>query len=109
MQQRKRKMQQSPTIRRFQYRLNRWSLIALFFAIVLLIILYVSNVLAIQRRAREVAQLQERYQALVEENERLQQQVYQLESPERIQRIAMKRLGLRFSTTPPKVITPIER
>ncbi len=72
--------------------------------LVILIVLYVSNVLAIQQRAREVSQLREQYQALIEENERLQQQVYRLQAPERIQRIARERLGLQFSTHPPKVI-----
>ncbi len=94
----------SPAVRRFQYRLNRWSLLGLFVLLVILIVLYVSNVLAIQQRAREVSQLQEQYQALIEENERLQQQVYRLQAPERIQRIARERLGLQFSTHPPKVI-----
>lgn len=96
----------SASYQRIEQKFNRWSLIAFFFLTSIIIVLYVSNVLAIQKRSEEIMYLQQQYQSLLEETERLRRRAHQLQSAERIQEIAKNRLGLVFPSQPPIKISP---
>jgi len=77
--------------------LNRWSIFILLFVSALATVLYVSNVIQVNRLLREKDGLQHSLDSLHGVNQSLHTEVHRLQSSERITRIASERLGM----TPP--------
>jgi cell division protein FtsL len=69
-------------------------MLALFLAAVA-IVLYISNIIAVNRLAVEVNNLQQKYAAVMNDNEILRAEINRRSSLERIGRIANEQLGLR--------------
>jgi cell division protein FtsL len=76
---------------------------ALFLAAVA-IILYISNIIAVNRLAVEVNDLQQKYEAVMNSNEILRAEVNRRSSPERIGKIAVEQLGLQYPKQQPQVL-----
>lgn len=88
-----------------QYRLlNRWSIFLLLVMSSLIIILFVSNTLAINKLFEEVNVLKQEHRRLVQQNEVLQAKTVRLQSPERITEIAREKLGMTHPTTAPEIL-----
>ncbi|MGA9363802.1 MAG: septum formation initiator family protein [Bacteroidota bacterium] len=76
---------------------------ALFLAAVV-IVLYISNIIAVNRLAVEVSDLQQKYAAVMNGNEILRAEVNRRSSPERIGKIAVEQLGLQHPKQQPQVL-----
>lgn len=68
------------------------------------IVLYISNVIAVQQLVREVDALQTRYQQIMNEQEVLKAQINRMSSLERIRKMAEDDLGLRNPKDTPRWI-----
>lgn len=79
------------------------TLLFLFFAAVA-IVLYISNIIAVNRLAVEVNDLQQAYDAIRNENEILRAEINRRSSLERIGRLATEQLGLQHPKEPAKWI-----
>lgn len=79
------------------------TMIFLFFAAVA-IVLYISNIIAVNRLAVEVNELQQQYDAIRNENEILRAQINRRSSLERIGRLATEQLGLQHPKEQPQWI-----
>ncbi len=77
------------------------SMIFLFFA-ALAIILYISNIIAVNRLVVEVSELQQKYEAVKNGNEILLAEINRRSSLERIGKIAIEQLGLRHPKEQPQ-------
>jgi cell division protein FtsL len=75
----------------------------LFFAAVG-IILYISNIIAVNRLVVEVNDLQQKYAAVMNENEILRAEVNRRSSLERIGKIATEKLGLQHPKEQPQTL-----
>lgn len=73
------------------------------------IILYISNIIAVNRLAVEVGELQQKYEALVNGNEILRAEVNRRSSLERIGKIATEKLGLQYSKEQPRTLEVDEK
>ncbi len=88
-----------------QYRtLNRWSIFFLLLISSLIIVLFVSNTLEVNRLFEEVNTLRQEHRRLVQQNEVLQARSVRLQSPERITTIAREKLGMIHPSTAPEVL-----
>ena len=76
---------------------------ALFLAAVA-IVLYISNIIAVNRLAVEVNDLRQKYAAVMNGNEILRAEVNRRSSPERISKIALEQLGLQHPKQQPQVL-----
>ena len=76
---------------------------ALFLAAVV-IILYISNIITVNRLAVEVGELQQKYEALRNGNEILRAEINRRSSLERIGKIATDQLGLRYPKEQPQLL-----
>jgi cell division protein FtsL len=79
------------------------SMVALFFAAVV-ITLYISNIIAVNRLAGEVSELRQKYEALLNGNEILRAEVNRRSSLERIGKFAVEQLGMRYAKEQPRVL-----
>jgi cell division protein FtsL len=79
------------------------TMLALFLAAVA-IVLYISNIIAVNRLAVEVNDLQLKYAAVTNENEILRAEINRRSSLERIGRIANEQLGLQHPRQQPQVL-----
>jgi len=68
------------------------------------IVLYISNVIAVQQLVREVGVLRTRYQQILNEQEVLNAQINRMSSLERIRKMAEDNLGLRNPKDTPRWI-----
>jgi cell division protein FtsB len=68
------------------------------------IVLYISNVIAVQQLVREVGVLRTRYQQILNEQEVLKAQINRMSSLERIRKMAEDDLGLRNPKDTPRWI-----
>lgn len=68
------------------------------------IVLYISNVIAVQQLVREVGALRTRYQQILNEQEVLKAQINRMSSLERIRKMAEDDLGLRNPKDTPRWI-----
>jgi len=66
------------------------------------IVLYISNIIAVNRLAVEVNDLQQKYDAILNENEILRAEINRRSSLERIGRIATEQLGLQHPKEQPQ-------
>lgn len=76
------------------------TMIVLFVAAVA-IILYISNIIAVNRLVVEVSDLQQKYDSVINGNEILSAEINRRSSLERIGRIATEQLGLRYPKEQP--------
>jgi cell division protein FtsL len=68
------------------------------------IILYISNIIAVNRLVVEVNDLQQKYAAVMNENEILRAEVNRRASLERIGKIATEKLGLQHPKEQPQTL-----
>lgn len=101
---------ESPAQRPYPLRANRrgtrrkfstFNLIVLLLATGFAIVLYVNNVIVINRLSLEVSQLQQRYESILNVNATLQADVNKKSEWERIGSIASQQLGLRYPAEQP--------
>jgi len=81
---------------------------ALFLAAVA-IVLYISNIIAVNRLAVEVNDLQQKYAAVLNGNEILRAEINRRSSLERIGKIANEQLGLQHPEQQPQVLDVDEK
>jgi len=97
-----RPVKESPTLVRQRRLLNRWSIFALVFVSALATVLYVNNVITVNRLLRDSEAMRKSVDSLRDVNRSLQTEVFRLQSAERVTRIATERLGM---TPPPQAPT----
>ena len=98
-------VKESPTLVRQRRLLNRWSIFALVFVSALATVLYVNNVITVDKLLRETQAMKKSADSLRDVNQSLQTEVFRLQSAERVTRIATERLGMM---PPPQAPTVIE-
>lgn len=98
-------VKESPTLVRQRRLLNRWSIFALVFISALATVLYVNNVITVDRLLRETEAMRKSSDSLRTVNQSLQTEVFRLQSAERVTRIATERLGMTPPPAAPTVIT----
>ncbi len=84
--------------------LNRWSLIALLVVSAFGTVLYVSNVIAVNRLLRDGAVLGKQNDSLRVVNQNLEAETYRLQAAERVLREATSRLGMIAPERAPTVV-----
>lgn len=84
--------------------LNRWSIVILLFVSAVATVLYVSNVIQVNRLLREKDAIQRSLDSLHTVNQSLRTEVHRLQSSERITRIASEKLGMMPPTKAPTVL-----
>jgi len=84
--------------------LNRWSIFILLFVSAVATVLYVSNVIQVNRLLRERESLQHSLDSLHTVNQSVRTEVHRLQSSERITRIASQKLGMTPPTKAPRVL-----
>lgn len=82
--------------------LNRWSIFGLLFVSSVVIVLFVSNALAVNKLLFELDSLQKEHEKILHQNELLRQQIVQLQAADRITDIAHTKLGMIQAPTAPK-------
>lgn len=91
----------TPTERRVRRWLNRWSILALMVVAMVLVVLFISNSLAVKQRVIELNKMKAELQELRRGNELLKTKIIQLQSPGRITEIAKDKLGMTQSASAP--------
>ena len=86
-------------------RISTFNTIIILFGGGILIVLYVHNIITINRLAAEVGQLQARYEAIQNTNASLRAEVNRKSAWERIGKTATEQLGLTFPTEQPQKVT----
>ncbi|RPI69160.1 MAG: hypothetical protein EHM43_02695 [Ignavibacteriae bacterium] len=84
--------------------LNRWSLFALFAISAASTVLYVSNVIAVNRLSAECDALKHDVDSLHVLNQSLRTESYRLQSAERVTRIATEKLGMIAPEEAPTIL-----
>jgi cell division protein FtsB len=84
--------------------LNRWSLFLLLVVSAAATVLYVSNVIAVNRLLRDGAVLSKQNDSLRVVNQTLEAETYRLQAADRVLREATTRLGMIAPDRAPKVI-----
>jgi len=87
-------------------KVGKYRLVVLVLIIVgsLLIILYVANVIAVKSYLKEEVKLEKQLENYENRNHLLIKKINELESPERITKIAQERLGMIKPDVPPKIL-----
>ena len=98
-------VKESPTLVRQRRLLNRWSIFALVFVSALATVLYVNNVITVDKLLRETDAMKKSADSLRTVNQSLQTEVFRLQSAERVTRIATEQLGM---VPPPQAPTVID-
>ena len=86
--------------------LNRWAIFLFIILISLSAILYVKNVRALTNQLKEIRQLEKMEKSLSNGNKIINSRIKQLESPERIIKIAEEKLNMEISLKAPKRLSP---
>lgn len=86
--------------------LNRWAIFLFIILISLSAILYVKNVRALTNQLKEIRQLERMEKSLSNGNKIINSRIKQLESPERIIKIAEEKLNMEISLKAPKRLSP---
>ena len=84
------------------------TILILFFAAVAIVV-YISNIIAVNRLAVEVNELRQKYETIANGNEILRAEVNRQSSLDRIGKIAIEQLGLRYSKQQPQFLEVDER
>lgn len=87
-----------------KHRSSTFNTMAALFLAAVVIVLYISNIIAVNRLAVEVSDLQQKYAAVMNGNEILRAEVNRRSSPERIGKIAVEQLGLQHPKQQPQVL-----
>lgn len=90
-----------PNRRGTRRKFSTFNLIAILLGAGFAVVLYVNNVIVINRLSLEVSQLQQRYDAILNTNATLQADVNKKSEWERIGSIATQQLGLRYPAEQP--------
>lgn len=85
-------------------RKNRWKLFLIIFILAVFIIAMVSNVKTINRQLSKVRKMEHVLNSLSNQNKILKSEISELESPERIIKIATEKLNMKTNTNLPKKI-----
>ena len=101
-------VKESPTLVRQRRLLNRWSIFALVFVSALATVLYVNNVITVDKLLRDGEAMRKSVDSLRTVNQSLQTEVFRLQSAERVTRIATERLGMTPPPQAPTVFTEDE-
>jgi len=91
-----------PNRRAIRRRRSTFSIILILFAASSAIVLYISNIVAVNRLTHEVNSLQMEYTKLVQASDVLKAEIGRKSALERIGTIATGQLGLRFAKDPPE-------
>lgn len=83
--------------------LSRWSLFGMVFLGALITVLYVDNVMRVDGFLEEVQKFKKTKLFLQNENEMLRTRLNELQSPERITKIAEENLGMIKMESPPEI------
>ncbi len=83
---------------------SRFKYLMYVFLFSLLMILYVANVIKVKSLLKEERKLGKELDKIENENQLLKTEIIRLESPERITRLAINKLGMVKPDAPPKVI-----
>ena len=87
--------------------ISTFTILVLIFTSGIAIVVYVNNILAVNRIADEVGQLEQKLQAVRNTNERLRAEVSRKSAVDRIAREASARLGLKYAAEQP-VYFPVD-
>jgi cell division protein FtsB len=83
------------------YRASTFNIILMLFGYGITIVLYIGNIIAVNRLASEVSLLQTRFERIADTNTVLQAEVDRKSARERIGKLASKMLGLRYPQEQP--------
>lgn len=83
-------------------RISPFSLVALLFSAAIVVVFYISNILAVDHLLRQINTLQQKHQQLCNEQELLRARIHRLSSFERVQQIARSQLGMTFPQEAPR-------
>jgi cell division protein FtsB len=83
-------------------RRSTFGIIVTLFAAGVAIVLYISNIIAVNRLAHEVESLRDRYNVIVQANQVLEAEIDKKSALERVSAIATGQLGLREAKDPPQ-------
>jgi len=86
-------------------KVSTFNLILMLFGIAAVIVLYISNIIAVNRLMMEINTLQKQHQKMVSEQEILKAEINRLSSLERVNKKAAAELGLINPKEPPVWIT----
>lgn len=85
-------------------KLSRWSVFGFVFISALLMILYVDNVKRVDGILKDLQDIKVRKERLKNENELLKTRLNYLQSPDRIMRIAVEKLGMIKIDSAPEIL-----
>jgi cell division protein FtsL len=85
-------------------RSSTFNAMAVLFLAAVAIVLYISNIIAVNRLVVEVGELEQKYAAVMNGNEILRAEINRRSSLERIGKIASEQLGLRHPKQQPQVL-----
>lgn len=98
------KQPEPPSIQRQRRLLNRWSIFLLLIVSAAATVLYVSNVVLVNRMLGDREIMHKQVDSLKAVNQSLLTEINKLESSERITRIAAERLGMTPPSRPPIIV-----
>jgi cell division protein FtsL len=84
-------------------RRSTFSIILTLFAAGTAVVLYINNIMAVNRLAHEIDRLRTQYSAVTQANQVLQADIDKKSALERVSAIATEQLGLRNPSTPPQM------
>jgi|WetSurMetagenome_2_1015567.scaffolds.fasta_scaffold09847_2 hypothetical protein len=84
-------------------RRSTFSIILVLFAAGTAIVLYISNIVAVNRLAHEIEELRTRYSSVTQANEILEADIDKKSALERVSAIAIQQLGLQHPKEPPQM------
>lgn len=93
-----------PSQRR-KIKISPFNIVAFLFVFAVALVLYISNIIAVNTLAREIGQLERQYESVRNTNEILRAELNNRTGLERIGSIAAGRLGLQNPSEPPRWIT----
>ncbi|MBI4535428.1 MAG: hypothetical protein HY708_04060 [Ignavibacteriae bacterium] len=85
-------------------KVSTFTIILMLFGFAVSIVVYIGNIIEVDRLAIEVHQLRTIHSKIVDANEALKAEINRKSSLERIAKTATEELGLRYSTVPPILI-----
>ena len=97
-------MKNSHFFQKIKSGLNRWTIFSIVVVSSAITILYVYNVIKVNTLMKDVQDLSKKYELLKNNNKLLQEKINELESPERIIKIAQTQLGMILNDSVPEII-----
>ncbi len=84
--------------------IGRWSVFGLVFIGAMITLLYVGNVMRVDDFLEDIRELKKKKDFIVNRNELLKTRLNNLQSPDRITKIAEEKLGMIKIDTPPEIL-----